>query len=88
MKTINFTKFPLYTRKGEEAGTIDIACSFFDLIFDTGVRKDVKKIQGFDEDQDIELTDENIEFFQRHLDRLDQGRYSICFEKYVEQLNK
>lgn len=85
MKKINFTKFPLYDRKGEEAGTIDIAESFFDLIYNTGVRKDAQKIMEFKDDQDIEMNEENIEFFKRHLERLDQGRLSICFEKYLEE---
>ena len=85
MKTINFTKFPLLDRSGniQEA---DIAKLLFNTAYNQSRnRDDVVKNLSFKEDQDIELTDENIEYFSYHLGFIQPATVLYSFEKYIEK---
>ena len=85
MKTINFSKFPLLDRDGNVVES-DIERTFFDLAWkNSQSRDDVIKNQSFEYGKDIELTDENIEYFKRYLALIQPATYLYSFERYVEQ---
>lgn len=84
MKTINFTKFPLLDRDGNIT-EVDIAKDFFNIAFKNATsRDDIIFNLSLEEDADIELTDEAIDYFKRYLAMIDPKTYLYSFEKYVE----
>ena len=85
MKTINFTKFPLLNRDGQ-IEQVDIAKLLFNTAYSQSRnRDDVVKNLSFKEDDDIELTDENIEYFSYHLGFIQPATVLYSFEKYIEK---
>lgn len=83
-KTINFTRFPLLDRDGNVTET-DIAKGFFDIAFKNATsRDDIVFNLSLKEDQDIELTDEAIDYFKRYLAMIDPKTYLYSLEKYIE----
>lgn len=84
-KKINFTKFPLLDRDGN-INLMDIAKCFFDIAYKNATsRDDILFNLSLKEDQDIELTDQAIDYFKRYLDMIDPKTYLFSFEKYVEK---
>lgn len=84
-KTINLKKFPLLNRDGE-VEEADIAKVFLNVSYNNAQsRDDVVKNLSLKEDDDIELTEENIEFFMRYLPMLQPATVLYSFEKYLEQ---
>ena len=85
MKKINFTKFPLLNRDGQ-IEEVDIAKLFFNTAYSQSRnRDDVLKNLSFKENEDIELTDENIEYFNYHLGFIQPVTVLYSFEKYIEK---
>lgn len=84
MKTINFTRFPLLDRDGNIT-EVDIAKDFFDIAFKNATsRDDIIFNLSLEEDADIELTEQAIDYFKRYLAMIDPKTYLYSFEKYVE----
>ncbi len=90
MKKINFTKFPLLDRDGKVHET-DITSDnpendFFELAFkNSKTREDIIFNISLKKNEDIELTDQAIDYFKRYLDMIDPKTYLYSFEKYVDK---
>lgn len=84
MKTINFTKFPLLNRDGGVVET-DIEEIFLDTAYkNSQTRNDVAKNLSFKNGEDIELTDENVEYILRYIGFINPAICQYSFEKYIE----
>ena len=84
MKKINFTKFPLLDRDGNIT-EVDIAKDFFNIAFKNATsRDDIIFNLSLEEDADIELTEQAIDYFKRYLAMINPKTYLYSFEKYVE----
>ena len=84
MKTINFTRFPLLDRDGNIT-EVDIAKDFFNIAFKNATsRDDIIFNLSLEEDADIELTEQAIDYFKRYLAMINPKTYLYSFEKYVE----
>ena len=89
MKTINFTKFPLLDREGNiqevNLTSEDPKHDFFEISFKNSLtREDVIFNMSLKKHEDIELTEQAIDYFKRYLTMIDPKTYLYSFEKLVE----
>lgn len=90
MKTINFTRFPLLDRDGnvQEESMISEKPEndFFEIAFkNSETREDWIFNMSLKKHEDIELTDQAIDYFKRHLAKINPKTYLYSFERYVDK---
>lgn len=91
MKTINFTRFPLYGRNGKKETEKNLNMSdgkgfnFFDFIYKNSGRDVARKMMSLKDDQEVEMTGENIRFFLPYIEQVTPAVVGISFELFLKE---